>query len=76
MAREAHPLTIFIAGLDVVKVSHDELPPLCGIADVAEGARALRALGPRLVVVTLGERGAYYDATAGQGMVACDPVAT
>ena len=34
----------------------------------------LRALGAGVVVVTLGDRGAYYDAPAGQGLVSALPV--
>jgi fructokinase len=53
---------------DVVKISDDELPAIAGTADVEAGARAVRALGPGLVVVTLGERGCYFDgAAAGTG---------
>lgn len=54
-----------VAQADVVKVAEDELEPLLGTSDAAAGARALRALGPELAVVTLGARGAYFAATAG-----------
>jgi fructokinase len=52
---------------DVVKVSDDELPALVGTDDVEVGARKIRTLGPRLVVVTLAARGCYFDAEAGTG---------
>jgi fructokinase len=54
---------------DVVKISDDELEPLTGVADVEAGARRVRALGPRLVVVTQGARGCWFDGAAGSGQV-------
>ena len=51
-------------------MSDDELGPVCGTSDVEEGARVLRGLGVGLAVVTLGERGCYFDgAAAGTGWV-------
>src|SRR5262249_23986001 len=59
-----------LASTDIVKISDDELAPLVGTSDVEAGARALRDLGVPLAVVTLGERGCYYDAAgAGAGWV-------
>jgi fructokinase len=58
-----------LADTDVVKISDDELAAVVGTTDVEAGARAIRALGPTLCVVTLGERGCYYDAAAGAGYV-------
>ena len=59
-----------LALTDLVKVADDELAPIVGVSDPVSGARAIRALGPGLVVVTLGERGSYFDgATAGTGWV-------
>jgi fructokinase len=67
---EAAPiLRSVIARADVVKISDDELNPLAGTADPAAGARALRSLGAKLVVVTLGGRGCYFDAPAGTGFL-------
>jgi fructokinase len=54
---------------DVVKVSDDELSPLTGLSDVEAAAQHIRALGPRLVVVTEGARGCYFDGEAGRGQV-------
>jgi fructokinase len=65
---EAAPiLRRLVAGCDLVKISDDELGPLTGASEVEAGARAVRGLGCALVVVTLGERGCYYDAPAGSG---------
>jgi fructokinase len=58
-----------VAQADLVKVAEDELEPLLGTGDAVAGARALRALGPELVVVTLGAAGAYFEAPAGADTV-------
>jgi fructokinase len=59
-----------LAATDVVKISDDELAAVVGTNDVEAGARALRDLGVGLAVVTLGERGCYFDgAAAGTGWV-------
>jgi fructokinase len=59
-----------LASTDVVKISDDELTFICGTSDVEAGARALRQLGVGLAVITLGERGCYFDgAGAGTGWV-------
>jgi fructokinase len=59
---------------DVVKISSDELEVLAGTSDPAEACRNLRAHGPRLVVVTLGPDGCYYDAGSACGSVRSVPV--
>jgi fructokinase len=58
-----------VAQADLVKVAEDELEPLLGTSDAAEGAQRLRALGPAVAVVTLGARGAYFAAAAGADTV-------
>src|SRR5262249_12625648 len=63
------------AATGMVKLSEEELPPLGGVADPAEGARALRRLGAALAVVTLGERGCWFDGeSSGAGHVPGTPV--
>ena len=57
----------------LLKVADDELAPLCGTDDPVEGARALRALGARLVVVTAGARGCWFDGPMGRGAVPARP---
>jgi fructokinase len=53
---------------DVVLLSDVELEPIVGTPDPVAGARAIRALGPSLVIVTLGPRGCVFDgAGCGQG---------
>ncbi|HEX5633234.1 MAG TPA: carbohydrate kinase, partial [Gemmatimonadales bacterium] len=56
-----------LRGAARVKISDDELGPLLGPREVEAGARRLRELGVGVAVVTLGARGCYYDAPAGQG---------
>src|SRR5262249_43202115 len=59
-----------LAVTDLVKISDDELAAVVGTSEVEGGARALRELGVGLAIVTLGERGCYYDgAAAGAGWV-------
>jgi fructokinase len=59
-------LQSLVAQCDIVKISDDELAPLTGVTDPEEGAKKLRALGPPLVVVTLGARGCYVDHPSGR----------
>jgi fructokinase len=58
-----------ISCCDIVKVADDELDPIVGVADPVAGAQALRALGARLAVVTLGARGCWFDGPGGRGAV-------
>ncbi len=46
--------------VDIIKVSDEELTLLTGEADAEKGAEKLLDQGIRIVVVTLGENGAYY----------------
>ena len=54
---------------DILKVSDEELPLLSGTADPSEGSRRLMAMGPKLVLVTLGAHGAFYRFAGGTGHV-------
>ncbi|MEG1754470.1 MAG: carbohydrate kinase, partial [Christensenella sp.] len=54
---------------DILKVSEEEMLLLTGTADLEEGARMLRAGGPRLVLVSRGEFGSFYCAECGTGLV-------
>jgi len=65
-----------LAMTDVVKLSDDELETVVGTRDPAAGARALRALGPSLVIVTRGASGCIFDgASAGTGELPGERVA-
>ena len=46
--------------VDILKVSEEELPLLAGTEDQDRGSQVLADMGIRLVLVTLGARGAYY----------------
>jgi fructokinase len=54
---------------DVLKVSGDELEFLTDTYEVDLACQRLRARGPALVVVTLGEQGCYYDTGVSSGFV-------
>jgi len=58
-----------IALADVVKVSAEEWRLVTGTDDFALGARTILAAGPKLVVVSLGERGAAFYHASGSGTV-------
>ncbi len=55
--------------VDLIKISEEELVEIAGTADVEKGAAEIRRRGATLVLVTLGEKGAYYDAPLGTGWV-------
>ncbi len=55
--------------VDVLKISGDELEFLTGTREVDLASQRLRARGPTLVVVTLGDKGCYYDAGSSSGLV-------
>ena len=58
-----------LALADIVKVSGEEWRLVTGTDDLADGARGIIAAGPRLVVVSLGEKGCYYHHASGAGFV-------
>jgi fructokinase len=67
---EAAPLlTSLVEKCDIVKISDDELGPLCGASEPEAGADKLRALGCSLVIVTLGGRGCYVQSPSGSDFV-------
>lgn len=73
--REAPPLVRQLLGrCDVVKLTREELLPVCGTESLEAAAAAVRKLGPTVVVITLGESGSYLDCAAGQAFFAAEPV--
>lgn len=52
---------------DIIKVSDEEMTLLTGETDLARGCAALHAMGPAVVFVTMGEKGACFDVPAGSG---------
>jgi len=61
---------------DLVKVNEAELALLGGEGDIASASDALLAMGPSLVVVTLGPGGSYFRSAAGGEAVPGFPVKT
>lgn len=73
--REAPPLLRQLLGrCDLVKLTREELLPLCGTENLEAAAAAVRKLGPAVVVITLGDSGSYLDCPAGQAYFAAEPV--
>lgn len=58
-----------LPGVDVLKVNEGELALLTDCRDPDVGSRALLAMGPALVVVTMGPQGSYFRCAAGAGHV-------
>jgi len=59
---------------DVLKVSDDEADLLIKIRDPIRAASEFLKRGPKLVLVTLGARGAYFSCAAGSGHVGAPKV--
>ncbi len=55
--------------VDVLKLSDEELPLLTGSGDPQEGTRLLEGQGIRLILVTLGDKGAFYRWQGKTGLV-------
>ena len=55
---------------DVVKVADEEWEFVTGTPNFEEGARKIRAVGPKLVLQTRGKSGAAFEFEGGQGEVA------
>jgi len=53
----------------LAKVSDEEWPFVTGTDDFAEGAKLLRSLGPEVIVVSCGDKGAYVNTPAGERFV-------
>jgi len=54
---------------DLLKVNEEEMELLTGCQDPCEAANYLKQFGPKIVIITLGEKGAYYHASAGSGYI-------
>lgn len=70
----------YLAGVDVLTPNQTEAAALAGfevdgLADAARAARAIRALGPRNVIVTLGELGAWLCSESEERHIPALPVA-
>lgn len=54
---------------DVVKVAEEEWEFVTGTNNLEAGAQKIREAGPKLVIVTRGENGAYFNCGSTHGMV-------
>ncbi|MFO8057837.1 MAG: PfkB family carbohydrate kinase, partial [bacterium] len=54
---------------DLAKLSQDELEFVTGEREPEKGAARIVGLGPAAVVVTLGDKGAYYFSSQGQARI-------
>ena len=54
---------------DVVKIAAEEWEFITGTNGLEDGATKIRAAGPRLVIVTRGAQGAYFNCAAASGEV-------
>ena len=52
-------MTLPLPLVDIIKLSEEELPLLTGSEDLEEGSRALEEQGIRLIMITLGAKGAF-----------------
>jgi fructokinase len=67
--RAYHLIWEMITLADVVKVAEEEWEFVTGCTDFAKGSEKIRSHGPKLVVITRGEDGAYFNFGGGQGNV-------
>lgn len=61
---------------DLLKVSEEEMQLITGESDLARGSHALLEMGPSLVLVSLGAKGAYYRNAVSSGYLPTYNVAT
>ena len=76
-ADEARQVALeLIPMVDMVKVNETELTLLGGDEPMASAAARLRALGPEICVVTLGEHGSYIQSSQGEAQLPAFPIHT
>lgn len=63
-----------VALADILKVSEEEAQLITGDSDPASASQKLLAMGPALVLVSLGEQGAFFRTTSCAGHVPAYPV--
>jgi fructokinase len=61
---------------DILKVSEEEMVLLTGEEDLEKGAAKLRDLGPSIVLISLGARGAYFSVKTGSKILPAYDVGT
>ena len=62
-------LRTMIRQTSILRLNEEEAIFLTGKKNIVQSARALRALGPSLVVVTTGERGCYFQTEGDSGVI-------
>lgn len=67
-------MKVGLAYADIVKISDEELKMITGKDDIVEGASTLYQAGNKIVLVTLGAEGCYYQYPGGQGRLLAYPV--
>ncbi len=60
--------------VDLLKISEEELPLLCGAEDLEAGTAALEEQGVRLILVTLGSQGVFWRWQGRTGQIPGVPV--
>ena len=68
-------IKLMLPSVDLLKLNEVELKLITG-SDQPESAKDLLALGPRLILVTLGEKGSWYFHRSGSGFIAAYRVET
>ncbi|GKX29881.1 fructokinase [Vallitalea longa] len=54
---------------DIVKISYEEMEFLFGITDINEGIEKIKRMGVSLVLISMGDKGAYYSNENATGLV-------
>jgi fructokinase len=67
-------LTEAVSLADLLKVSDEEMTLITGEKDLETGTKKLAAMGPPVVLVTMGENGSYFYTPAGCGLLPAYPV--
>ena len=65
----ANRMRSVLPNVDVVKVSEEEWEIFSGEKDFVKGCRKIEALGPKLIVISMGESGCFYYTRTIQGTV-------
>ena len=60
-------ITLMMSLSDVVKIADEEWEFVTGTTDFSEGAQKIRRFGPKLIVITRGADGAYFNAQTPDG---------
>lgn len=73
-AEAREQITRGIALADILKVSEEEMLLITGTADLEKGSAMLLEMGPSLVLVTMGEKGAFFRNRTHAQLISTYPV--